>query len=127
MSERKKNRGGRPRLPAEIRRGKIIRVRFTPSEFDRIRDEADEVHLSISDLLRLRALDAHAPRIVPQINLAAYEQLRGAAHNLNQLARLANAGGFEQVIAIELPMLRGLFTGIVRSLLGQKVGKSPVV
>lgn len=69
-------------------------LRVTPAEGEELAEHARRAHVSVSELLRRRALGQPLPpAAAPEINLQAYSQLARLAANLNQSMRHANETG----------------------------------
>lgn len=69
-------------------------LRVTPAEADELTDHARRACVSVSELLRRRALGlALPPAAAPEINVRAYGQLARLAGNLNQAMHHANSTG----------------------------------
>lgn len=90
-------------------RGPRITVRFTEEEIRTVRAKAEKSGISVSALIRLAVLDLPPPRAArrPTVQLKAVAQLLGnlgrIGSNVNQLAKHANAGRYQQD-SIELAM-----------------------
>lgn len=66
-------------------------VRFTPGEGAQLVEHASACGLSVSALLRARALGRPSPKgVAPAINLAAWRELASTTANLNQLSHHLN-------------------------------------
>lgn len=85
------NKGGRPKVA--VRRCKHLNIRLTEVEYDRLRRNAG--NLKLSAYARRRLLGQSLPKVIPQINQVAWEELARTAANLNQLALHANQGHFD--------------------------------
>lgn len=85
------NKGGRPKV--EARRCKHLNIRLTEAEYERLRGNAG--NLKLSDYARRRLLGQSLPKVIPQINQVAWEELARTAANLNQLTIHANQGHFD--------------------------------
>lgn len=87
-----------PRAAGAERRGAGPRsrhvVRFTTAEAEDVAGQASAAHITISELLRRRALGQRVAvgLVVPAVNDEVARQLAGACNNLNQLTRLAHEG-----------------------------------
>jgi hypothetical protein len=110
---------GRPSLPVERVRTRVVQVVLSESEYLLIKSRAHSVRLPVSRLLRDLGLSAAIIEI-PEINREAFASLARVGSNLNQLARHLNAG-----ISIPFPAplpdlheLAGLLLVVRRLLLG---------
>lgn len=69
-------------------------IRVTSAEADELTEHARRACVSVSELLRRRALGQPLPpAAAPEINVQAYGQLARLAGNLNQAMRHANESG----------------------------------
>lgn len=69
-------------------------IRLTPAEADELTTHADLARISVSELLRRRALDRPLPpAAAPAINVEKYGELARLAANLNQAVKHANQLG----------------------------------
>lgn len=95
-------------------------ARFTPSEGAELVEHARATGLSVSALLRARALGHRLPSgAAPAVNLAAWRELATLAANFNQLLhRLNTAALADGQAVIDLDEVKDLVTGI-----GEKVKK----
>ena len=87
-------RGGRPRKdPAAVRAVKNG-AHFTPAEDRRLRERAEALGVSLSELLRDAALGRPLPQRIQPDPIAAdqWVELGRLAANLNQLQRAINQG-----------------------------------
>ncbi|MFQ2462479.1 plasmid mobilization protein [Aeromonas caviae] len=106
---------GRKSLPDDQKRKHGITCRLTDDELahvDRLRGQ-----MTAGEWIRTAAL-SQPPRIVPEINIAAWQELARAAANLNQLARLAHQQ------ALGLPELSAGLAAFRVALLGADLGVS---
>lgn len=116
MAEIKRRRErGRPPVPPELQRKHGVTCRLTDAELDRV--DAARGGVSRGEYIRLAALDA-PPRVVPEVNRAAWLELSKASANLNQIARVANAKGMltgrDMIFEIrdQVEILRQMLLGI---------------
>lgn len=91
--KRKRTAGGRPRCHFDDLRDKTIEVRLSTREVIALREKAKAAGLTPGRLMRESALSRRLPSPpVPAINREQYAELARLSANVNQLAKLANAG-----------------------------------
>lgn len=79
-------------------RSKEIKIRLTDSEHAALKSKSGRMRLAA--WMRESCINKMPPTI-PQINLEALAQLRGAATNLNQLSKHANQiGGIPELVSL---------------------------
>jgi hypothetical protein len=98
--------GGRPKQDTQQALTRHVGVRFSDAERTRLDDEAAALGVSVSDLIRGRALDAAkaprrrrqagappalAPEVIASLNALGLD-LRAIGNNANQIARALNGG-----------------------------------
>ena len=83
----------RPRLGEEERRGRTVGVRVTEAEAEELQERAQGARLSVGAYLRRRGLGQRV-RMGAERRLGAVElrELNRIGVNLNQMARVMNAG-----------------------------------
>jgi hypothetical protein len=92
-SIRKRRRAGRPRLDrGEWRRAKVRTCLLTPAEEAHVRALAEAAGLTVSELLRRRALGRRVPRAIPRVNLEIWARLSPLAANLDQYLKAVRQG-----------------------------------
>ena len=84
---RERGRGGRPRLPAHVRRTRSISVSVNGEELSVIEQKAGKAGMSTSVYVRQAALGT---KLSARVNDRVYAALGRIGGNLNQLARIAN-------------------------------------
>lgn len=84
---KKKRKGGRPKLLAEERRSFSIRPGFNESEFGRLEARADSAGIDLPEFIRRLALNQKFYS-VPAINRASMVELSRIGNNINQIARV---------------------------------------
>ncbi|MCA9463840.1 MAG: MobC family plasmid mobilization relaxosome protein [Nitrospira sp.] len=101
----------------------MFTVRFSPQEADRARHLADRAGQSVAALIRQSLFNVPPPRAVrrPTVNHKAVAQLLGQlgkiGTNINQLAKQANAGRYqENTIELALRDLMELRTACLQAL-----------
>lgn len=84
----------RPQKSPEERRSEQVKCTLSPVELARVRDRADKMQTTVADFVRSAALDkplkvqeSTAPDFITR------NELRRIGSNLNQIARVLNAGG----------------------------------
>jgi hypothetical protein len=90
------NRGGRPAKVAGQKKGYFIGVKMDTQEYYTLKAKAREADISISECVRQSVLGS---AIKQRLNTEMYSLIRkfcGMANNLNQIARKANAQGFQK-------------------------------
>lgn len=90
-SELKKHKGGRPQN--QIKRQKIICVRFTITEHFIATQKATKAGLSLSDYLRKCAINAIVKERLSEEDRHFFRQITGLSGNINQMAKLAHQEG----------------------------------
>ena len=121
----RRNRGGRPKS-ANPKTGQVM-VRLAPDERAILDERAGPG--GIAEYLRALGLGRRPriPRVVPEVNQAAWRDLAQALGNLNQLARHANEGRIEGDLAPVLEDLRTQVVSLRAALLGRddEPGETP--
>lgn len=84
---KKKRKGGRPKLLAEERRSFSIRPGFNESEFGRLEARAELAGIDLPEFVRRLALNQKFYS-VPAINRASMVELSRIGNNINQIARV---------------------------------------
>jgi hypothetical protein len=112
--------GGRPRLsPNERRAAFLPHVRVTPAELERVRSQAEELRLSVGELIRRMVLRRQVWRAVPAINREVWGRLGPLAANLNQYVRAINQGQAAGAPLALLEDLRRELVALREALLGR--------
>jgi len=89
------NKPGRPVKVAGKKKGYCISVKMDTREYYTLKAKAREAGISISECIRQSVMESSVKqRLSPEI-LDLIRKLCGMANNLNQLARKANALGYE--------------------------------
>lgn len=84
----------RPQIPPEQRRTKQVKCVLSPMEFSLVQDRASKLQTTPADFVRNAALNK--PLRVTESTAVDFEtrnELRRIGVNLNQIARVLNAGG----------------------------------
>lgn len=84
----------RPQKAPEERRSEQVNVGLSPVELARVRDRASKLDTTVTDFVRSAALNK--PLRVEESTAVDFEtrhELRRIGSNLNQIARVLNAGG----------------------------------
>lgn len=92
------NKGGRPSQD----RKHPVTVRFTPSEYEQLKQQAEESGKTASDLIRMTAAGITIKTRAPAIDADALRELTHWGNNLNQLAYHCNAGSLRGENAPEI-------------------------
>lgn len=98
MSDYKKNKGGRPRADDARYKGKILSIRLDPmgeAELEKLKRKTGKPAAEVIRELIFRG--AIRERMRP-VHLEFMAQLKGIARNLNQITKLANGIGIQQVV-----------------------------
>lgn len=90
-----KNKGGRPVKVAGQKKGYFIGVKMDTQEYYTLKAKAREAGISISECVRQSVLGSVIKqRLTPETH-NLIRKLCGMANNLNQIARKANAQGYQ--------------------------------
>ena len=98
MSDTTINKGGRPSQD----RKHPVTVRFTPSEYEKLKQQAEESGKTASDLIRMTAAGITIKTRAPSIDKDALRELTHWGNNLNQLTCLCNIGSLRGENALEI-------------------------
>jgi hypothetical protein len=84
------------------RRPRMVPIRLSDEEFERVREKADRLSLSVPGYLRELALQQKVksprpPLVDREAGLEIARELRAIGNNVNQLARRANEGAVRVV------------------------------
>ncbi len=89
------NKGGRPVKVAGQKKGYFVGVKMDTQEYYTLKAKAREAGISISECVRQSVLcSAIKQRLTPETH-ELIRKLCGMANNLNQIARRANAQGYQ--------------------------------
>ncbi len=116
MKAYKKNKGGRPKVADAQAKEHIVCIRLDAVGYLRL--EELKLHSGKSGSAVIRELIAcgYVREKVKRIHLELMAQLKGAARNLNQLTKLANAVGYGAAVERKhLPVLAEI-AGILKQL-----------
>jgi hypothetical protein len=94
---------GHPEPRKRHRRGSKLdrtEVRLTAAEKSRWQKHADKLHVSLSELVRIKMNDSEV-RVAMTADPALLEELRRQGNNLNQLMHAAHAGFFIKPSRVE--------------------------
>ena len=102
-------------VSTRVRRSRIVSIRMTVPEYERLRDAAVSRRQSISALAR-KLVTCKVPASI--VDLAFAAELGRVGNNLNQIARNTNAGVFptSDRIHAELRILRELLLSVQQRL-----------
>lgn len=89
----KEEKIARPRIPDPLRKSEAFRVRLTIEERVTIEAKAETVGVTVSDYLRRCALSRKLPAPSKVTDFETKHELRRIGVNLNQMAKVMNAGG----------------------------------
>ena len=89
------SKGGRPLKVAGQKKGYFVGVKMDTQEYYTLKAKAREAGISISECVRQSVLgSAIKQRLTPEMH-DLIRKLCGMANNLNQIARKANAQGYQ--------------------------------
>lgn len=91
------NKGGRPVKAAGQKKGYFIGVKMDTQEYYTLKAKAREAGISISECVRQSVLGSVIKQRLTPETLNLVRKLCGMANNLNQIARKANAQGYQNV------------------------------
>ena len=97
---KKRRKGGRPRLLNEELRAYSVRPGFNEAEFAKLEDRAEAAGLEIPEFIRRLALNK-AFYALPAINKTALAELSRIGNNVNQIARAIKLNGNGNAIATQ--------------------------
>lgn len=85
---------GRPELQPEERRTERHNIRFSPNEYEHVRQQADAAGLDVAEYLRRRALGYVVPQAPHRrgVEPGLLRELNAIGVNINQIARNLNSG-----------------------------------
>lgn len=118
IEEPPKRRGGRPKKAPAALRSKRLNIRFTESEYSALCEKAAAASLTPTDYAHAELIGADMPKFVPLVNREIYAKLVPLTTNLNQLARMGQAGGN---VVVDLKALKAIYAEVValrKSLIG---------
>ena len=108
MREYKKNKGGRPRVEDARYREHVVSTRLDAVEHLRLEELKMRSGKSAADVIRELITRGYVREKMRRVHLDLMSQLKGAARNLNQLAKAANAAGHGKATEQKLyPLVRG--------------------
>jgi len=91
------NKGGRPRKLAGEKMNYKVTVKMSTVEYYTLKGKAKEAGVSLSEFVRNSVMKTLVvQRLTPEIH-AELRKLTGMANNLNQIARKANALGYDHI------------------------------
>jgi hypothetical protein len=118
-------RTGRPNANSDTILNAYLGARFTHSERDRVKKNAEKMGVTLSEYFRSVALQTPVrPPPPPPINLEAYGNLGRLASNINQLLKIANSGGQPVGVMNEIRELHGLLQSVRLDLMNTGRGES---
>ena len=86
---------GRP-AKAKAKLSRSINLKLTESDFDTIRQKAESLGMTATQYARQMTLNGRIKPRYTKEELDLRRKIAGMANNLNQLARKANAAGYEK-------------------------------
>ena len=113
------NPSGRPPKSPSDRRARLVQVRFTPLEYDRLLARAEALGEPPATFARRVILERSLPRPVPSINREHWAALARLGGNLNQWMQAINAGAVPVAERPAVAELRDLLVAVRDSLVGQ--------
>lgn len=73
-----------------MKRTKLVPIRLTPEEYERINHKAQAANLDFSKYMRQAALGQRLPPVLSEIAIKTYAELGKVGNNLNQLTKAVN-------------------------------------
>jgi len=113
-----KGKGGRPRKAVYALRRRVICVKLTVEEFERVCRRAARHKLKRAVFVRRVALGKTLPRAVPEVNRETYYQLARMAGCLNVWTRKVRAGERPEEEGPEIEAIRELLRQVKREVVG---------
>ncbi len=110
---------GRPAKSPSDRRSRLVQVRFTPAEYERLAERAQALHETPGGFARRMALSRSLPRPVPTINREQWAALARLGGNLNQWMQAINAGSVPAGDRPAVEALRALLAEVRDGLIGR--------
>lgn len=98
------NKGGRPAKVAGQKKGYFIGVKMDTQEYYTLKAKAREAGISISECVRQSVMASVIKQRMNPETLDLVRKLCGMANNLNQVARKANAQGYENALQENLQL-----------------------
>ncbi len=92
-----KNKGGRPKMPANLLRDRMVKVYFDRENYAKLKRKQKRTGLSLSSLVYQLAVNGYIKEPIPKEVAADIRKLSGMANNLNQLAHEAHRYSFHLV------------------------------
>lgn len=89
-----RNNDGRPKLPLTEKKEYKVTVKFATTEYYALKSKAKEAGMNLSLFIRTALQSCEIRQRFSPEQLRYILQLTGMANNLNQIARIANAGGY---------------------------------
>ncbi len=91
------NKGGRPRKLAGEKQNYRVTVKMSTAEYYSLIGKSKEAGITQSEFIRRSIMNTTVvQRLTPELN-AEIRKLSGMANNLNQIARKANALGYDHI------------------------------
>ncbi len=94
---KKGNKTGRPVKAAGRKKGYCISLKMDTQQYYTLKAKAREAGISISECIRQSVMEGAVRQRISPETLDLVRKLCGMANNLNQVARKANAQGYESV------------------------------
>lgn len=89
------NKTGRPVKAAGRKKGYCVSLKMDTQQYYTLKAKAREAGISISECIRQSVMEGTIKQRLNPETLDLIRKLCGMANNLNQVARKANAGGYE--------------------------------
>ena len=89
------NKTGRPAKAAGRKKGYCVSLKMDTQQYYTLKAKAREAGISISECIRQSVMEGAIKQRLNPETLDLIRKLCGMANNLNQVARKANAGGYE--------------------------------
>ena len=110
-----RNKDGRPKLPASQKKRYGLTVKLATAEYYLLKAKAREMGVTISEFIRSAIMSCVVKQRLNAEHLRHILQLTGMANNLNQIARKANAYGY-QMARIENETLAKQIDNVIKSI-----------
>lgn len=100
-TNKKKRRGGRPRLTPDEKRSFQVKVGFTPSQYQKLAERAETANIPEPEFIRRICINQPIYTI-PKVNSAALIELNKIGVNINQLTKISHTiANFNAIAELE--------------------------